>query len=258
MHYGKILLIAGGLTFLKITVGAQPTYNTNKKSTLYFALGTNWSRYSKSDIRLKSYGPIPFDFTLRKVKARDDAGLSTNGGAPQYSLQLGYYSHRKNWGLEFNFDHIKYFVRQNQLVSIQGTINNQPYHTDTLITPQFISLEHSDGANYALFKLVKWLALKTNRNQQTLLNIVLKAGAGPVIPKTNSTIMDNHWDDRYHIAGYVIAIEGGLRYNIVKFLYAEGNVKGAYANYTSFLIANGNGSQQWYGLHASVLLGLQF
>ena len=251
-------MLLAAVMFLISVLRANAQSTANSSRTIYFALGTNWSSYSRSNISLKSDGSPAFDFALKKVRARDDAGLSTNGGAPQYSLQLGYYSHRKNWGLEFNFDHIKYFVRRNQRVRIQGTINNRQFDTDTLITPQFISLEHSDGANYALFKLVKWIALKTDNNQHALLNLVLKAGAGPVVPKTNSTIMGNHWDDRYKIAGYVVAIEGGLRYNIGKFLYAEGNAKGAYANYTHFLIANGNGSQQWYGLHASVLVGLQF
>jgi len=257
MQKGKLLLIAVWLIFINTAAKAQSTSKSNN-GTFYLAFGTNLSSYSKSDIHLKRYGLPAFDFTLKNVRGKDDGGLSTNGGAPQYSLQLGYYSHRKNWGVEFNFDHIKYFIRQNQRVEINGTINNVAYQTDTLITPQFISLEHSDGANYALLKIVKWLALKNDANKRPLLNLVLKAGAGPVIPKTNSTIMGNHWDDRYHIAGYVIAFESGLRYNISKFLFAEGNAKWAYANYKNFLISNGSGSQQWYGLHASVLFGVQF
>ena len=257
MQKGRLLLAAVWIIVMNTAVKAQPV-SRFKSSTFYFGVGTNLSSYSKSDIHLKSYGSPAFDITLQNVLGKDDGGFSNNGGAPQYSLQLGYYNHRKNWGIEFNFDHIKYFVRQNQRVMLNGTINNVAYHTDTLITPQLMSLEHSDGANYALFKLVKWIGLKKNADQRTLLNLVLKAGAGPVIPKTNSTIMGNHWDDRYHIAGYVLALEGGLRYNIGKFLYAEANAKGAYANYKNFLIANGSGSQQWYGLHGSLLLGFQW
>jgi len=257
MQKGKLLFIAVWAILISTSARAQAT-NSLKNGTVYFAFGTNLSFYSKSDIHLTSYSSPAFDFTLQKVRGKDDGGLKTNGGAPQYSLQLGYYSHKKNWGIEFNFDHIKYFIRQNQRVKLNGTINNAAYNTDTLITPQLISLEHSDGANYALFKLVKWLALAKDGQQHTLLNLVLKAGAGPVVPKTNSTIMGIHWDDRYHVAGYVIAIEGGLRYNIGRYLFAEGNAKGAYANYKNFLIANGSGSQQWYGMHASLLIGVQF
>lgn len=68
--------------------------------------------------------------------------------------------------------------------------------------------------------------------------------------------MGEHRDDRYKIAGYVVALESGLRYSFTK-LFAEGGVKGAFANYNSFLIAHGKGSQRWLGIHFHLLIGLQ-
>jgi hypothetical protein len=228
-----------------------------KEGIFYFAIGTNLSFYSKSDIRLKSSNHPAFDFTLYNVRGKDDGGLDFSHGAPQYSYELGYYNHKKNWGIEFNFDHIKYYIRQLQQVHMQGTINDLSYDTDTLINAAFVQLEHSDGANYALLKLVKWKSLLQDKNGVDVLNLLFKAGAGPVIPKTNTTIMGKHRDDRYNIAGYIIALEGGLRYNFLKHLFAEANTKSAYANYGHFLIADGKGSQQWWGLHFGLLVGLQ-
>jgi hypothetical protein len=232
-----------------------PVKEQTRQGTFYFAFGTNLSFYSKSDIRLKSATHPAFDFTLHDVRGKDDGGLNFSHGAPQYSYQIGYY--KTDWGIEFNFDHIKYYVRQLQQVRMQGSINDRSYDTDTLITQAFVQLEHSDGANYALLKWVKWRPLLEHKSGRTALNLVFKAGAGPVIPKTNATIMGKHRDDRYKLAGYVIALEGGLRYSCSRLLFIEANAKGAYANYNRFLIANGWGSQQWLGLHLGLLLGLQ-
>jgi hypothetical protein len=254
MQKGKLLWSLVLFMLLYGTAHAQVA--ASDKGTFYVSMGNNASFYSKSDIRLVSHGAPSFDFTLHNVGAKDDGISNFNTGSPQYSFQLGYYSHKKNWGVEFTFDHNKYYVTQNQRVRLTGRINNTAYNTDTVLTPDFVKLEHSDGANYAIFKLVRWQPLITHENN-TLLNLTLKAGAGPVIPKTNSTIMGNYRDDRYKIAGYVIALEGGLRYNIARHLFAEGNAKGAFANYSHFLIANGRGSQQWYGLHIEILLGFQ-
>jgi hypothetical protein len=195
---------------------------------------------------------------LQKVRGRDAGGPRFTGAAPQYSLQLGYYNKKKNWGIEFNFDHIKYFVRQNQRVGLRGIIDNVTYDTDTLLTPNFVQLEHSDGANYAMFKLTRWFKLLRNVQGFPVFVLLAKAGGGPVIPKTNSTIMDKHRDDRYHIAGYVVGLEGGLRYNLSQHLFAEGDAKGTLANYNNFLIAEGKGSQKWRALTFSVLLGYSF
>jgi hypothetical protein len=229
-----------------------------KARSFYFAFGTNLSFYSKSDITFKSAESPSYNFTLHNVGAKDDQGLKFNtGGAPQYSYQLGYYNNRKKWGIEFNFDHIKYIMRQYQRVHLVGNINGEPYDADTLITPDFISFEHTDGANYALLKWVNRIQFLQDKNQRELLSLLVKAGGGPVIPKTNSTIMGKKKDDYYKISGYVIALEAGLRYNFSKLLFAEANAKGAYADYRRFLIADGTGSQRWFGLHFNLLVGLQ-
>lgn len=231
-----------------------------KSGILYFGFGTNLSYYSKSTIHFVNNNPGGFDFTLQRVGAKDDRGVDFGGqGAAQYSYQAGYYSLKKHFGIEFNFDHIKYFVRNNQVVHLKGTINNQYYDKDTTITPAFIQFEHSDGGNYAILNFVKWKNLYTATDKRNSLDLVLKAGAGPVIPKTNSTLFGSkHRDDAYKVSGYVVALEGGIRYNFRKNLYVIPSVKGAFANYSHFVIADGYGDQRWGALHFNLLVGTQF
>jgi len=143
-------------------------------------------------------------------------------------------------------------------VRVRGTIFGQQYDNDTLLTPDFVYLEHSDGGNYALFNFVKWKNLKQNKNNTSSFDVLFKAGAGPVIPRTNSTLFGTRYrDDKYFISGYVVAVEGGIRYNFLKNFYAVPTVKGSFANYNHFLIKDGHGKQRWTALHFNLLVGGQ-
>jgi hypothetical protein len=248
----RILTLAF-LILTTLTVQAQQTLLSGKKGVLYFGFGTNVSFYSLSDIRFQTGNS---DFTMFDVKGRDDGGLKfSNGGAAQYSYQVGYYFKKQNFGIEFNFDHIKYFVRPNQTVRIEGTINGTKVSGDTTFGAVVQNFEHSDGANYALFNFVKWKNLYTSKNNRSGLDFIWKAGIGPVIPKTNSEVLGRHYDDQYRVSGYVLAVEGGLRYTFLKNFYVMPSVKGAYANYSKFIIRDGFGSQKWFGAHVNLIIG---
>lgn len=235
---------------------AQHKQHQDRSGAFYFTAGTHKAIYSKSNIHLNGSGTQPFGFTLEGVRAKDDFFLRQTGGAPQYDYKIGYFFKKKNLGIEFNFDHIKYFVRKDQHVRTVGNIDNQHIDAQLPVTTYVQNFEHSDGANYALFNIVKWKSLPCG--SRTSWDWIVKAGAGPVVPKTNSTVMNRHWDDRYKIAGYVIALETGIRYNFYKHFFIEPSVKGAYANYTEFLIANGDGHQKWFSGQFILAVGTYF
>jgi hypothetical protein len=238
-----------------IAAQAQSGKVEGKSGVFYFGIGTHKIFYTKSDLHLVGNGSTPFDLTLKKVKAKDDFFLKKTGGAPQYDYKIGYYFKKKNFGIEFNFDHVKYFVRHNQTVRTTGTVNGEKIDADLPVTTYVQNFEHSDGANYALFNFVKWKNL-SNGQKPSNFDWELKAGVGPVIPKTNSTILNKHWDDRYKLAGYVVALETGLRYNY-KALFVQPSFKAAYANYTNFLIADGHGNQNWLSGQFILSVGAQ-
>jgi hypothetical protein len=247
--------------FLLIVTGAasaQAGKYEGKNGVLYLGIGTHKIFYTRSDLHLVGNGNSPFDLVLRKVRAKDDFFLKKTGGAPQYDYKMGYYFKKKNFGIEFNFDHVKYFVRHDQTVRTVGTIDGQKINEELPATTYVQNFEHSDGANYALFNFVKWKTLSRGTSHKTWLDWELKAGAGPVIPKTNSTILSQHWDDHYKVAGFVLAVETGLRYSFLKNFYVEPSFKGAYANYKHFLIADGHGNQRWFSAQFILVVGGQF
>lgn len=242
------------LVFIVMTTQAQ----TKKKvGVFYFALGSHVAGYTNSDIHLKSTAQPSFDFVLENVKATDDKFLKSTGGAMQYDYQFGYYSLKKNFGIEYNFDHVKYFAKHDQTVKTVGTVNGQKVNEELPITSYVQNFEHSNGGNYILLNFVKWKDIIASKDQKRVLNLMYKAGGGVVLPKTNSTIMNKHKDDTYNVAGYVIALEGGLRYNFLKNVFIESSLKGAFANYTHILIANGSGHQHWFSGQFLLMAGFQ-
>ena len=256
----KILSLLILIIFVSKAAEGQPP-DTKKKKTgkgvIYFALGSHRIFFTPGNIHINRGGASSLDFTLEKVRGRDEGGLKWET-APQFSYTVGYYFTRKKFGIEYQYDHIKYFVRQNQVVRLKGTMEGYDYDKDTLITPDFFQLEHSDGGNYAMFNLVKWLPLASDKDKKYTLSLLIKGGIGFVNPKTNSRIAGQHRDDKYHLSGYVAGIESGLRFNIGKNFFVTGSFKGAYANYNDFLIANGRGKQQWFSGQLNYLIGGQF
>ena len=250
-----ILIVFAALSLQLEGQKAQPG-SKNKKGVFYFAFGSHRIFYTPSTIHVIRTSDSFFDFKLMKVSGRDEGGLKFDE-APQFSYTIGYYFTNAKLGIEYQYDHIKYFVRQNQVVHVKGNIGSEQFDQDTLVNPDFFQLEHSDGGNYAMVNLVRWLPL-TGSTTKVTLDLMLKAGIGLVNPKTNSTILGQHRDDRYHISGYVLGVESGLRLHIGKYFFATGSFKGAWANYTHFLIWNGYGKQQWFSGQFNYLVGCQF
>ncbi|HEU4470736.1 MAG TPA: hypothetical protein VFR58_06625 [Flavisolibacter sp.] len=236
-------------------VHGQESAKKEKKGIAYFAFGSHRILYSPSDIRFSRRGDPAFDFTLSNVKAKDEGGLKFKT-APQFSYTVGYYFKQKGFGLEYQYDHIKYFMTPGQVLRMRGTVDGKSYNVDTLV--DFVSLEHSDGGNYAMVNVVKWVPLASDRKKNHVLDLIVKGGVGLVNPKTNSTIMGKRRDDRYHISGYVVGAESGLRYNFFRHFFVTTSLKAAFANYRQFLISNGYGRQKWVSGQVNVLIGGQF
>jgi hypothetical protein len=239
-----------------LTAASQTLQKQTKKGVLYGAFGSQRIFYSPSTIRLISGSTPSFDFTLYKAKAKDEGGIKFHT-APQFSYTIGYYFKNKGFGLEYHYDHIKYFLTQNQRVHLKGTINGVSYDKDTTLISGFVQLEHSDGANYAMVNIVKWIPLIYDKRKDPIIELLLKAGIGVVNPKTNSTIMGDYRDDQYHISGYVVGAEPGFRLHFAKYGIATASLKGTFANYNHFLIAHGFGSQKWFGLQFNYMAGVQ-
>lgn len=234
------------------------------KGTFYFSWGYNKDYFSKSDLHFKDAGAGNYDFTLYDIKAKDRPGFrnifGTTLAVPQYVYRLGYYfNNKKDLGIEINFDHTKYVMLNNQTARLKGSIGGTYYDVDTLISEDFLKFEHTNGANFLMVNLLKRQNLLVSANKKHWLGAVIKPGAGIVIPKTDVTIFKNHLDNKFHVAGYIVGVEAGLRYDLFKYAFVEFTGKGSFANYTDVLVI-GDGKAHHYFFTAEVILtaGFQF
>jgi len=234
------------------------------KGTFYASWGYNLDWYSKSDIHFRNSGTDNYDFTLYKVRAKDRPGfdqiISWEITVPQYVYRLGYYFNDKHdMGVEFNFDHSKYVMVQDQTVRIKGQIHDQILDKDTILGTDFLKFEHTNGANFMMGNFLKRINFYHSADKKHWLSAVAKFGAGIVIPKTDVTLFGNQLDNRFHIAGWIAGSETGIRYDGFKHFFAEATLKGTFANYSDVLvIGTGKASHSFWTGQLILNAGFQF
>ncbi len=244
------------------------------KGTFYFSWGYNKDWFSKSDIHFKNTTSEfdtqkgtskSYDFTIYDAEAKDRPGfkdiLRTDLTIPQYVYRVGYFFNKKHdLGIEINFDHVKYVMKDYQTLRVKGTIHGQTIDQDTLIDPNtFLHFEHSDGANFLMLNFVKRQRLLTSKNNKNWLSGIAKLGAGLVIPRTDVTLFGVELNNKFHIAGYCMGLEAGFRYDAFKHIYLEYTAKGAFANYKDVLVIGEGKAHHYFWTFENILvLGLQF
>jgi hypothetical protein len=246
--------------FLLITAsmaGAQtteaPKAKTKKlKGTFYFTWGYHRDQYTHSTIHFKDRTTDNYDFTFHHASAVDRPDWShffhTALTVPQYVANLGYFfNDRNDLGIEVSWDHLKYIVRDNQRMHLTGMIREQYYDKDTLVTPNFVHYEHTNGNNYLMVSLVKRQTLIASATTKQKLNAIFKVGLGVTDPKTESNIMGGLNDGPFRISGMVFGASVGLRYDLFKYFYLESSVKGAFVDYTDVKLINDGRANQVFG-----------
>jgi hypothetical protein len=217
---------------------------SNKKRLhgMYLQWGYNTEWYTKSTIHFNtSVNGVPHNFTIYKAKAHDRADLDAitkkpiEITVPQYNYRIGFYINKaKSKAIELNFDHTKYIVSNNQKLRAKGNIGSTSFDKDTIFTPNQMSFEHTNGANFYQINYVSQHNLKL-RNNRPLFSLLWKAGAGILIPKTDITLSGKRIDNKFHVAGYCFGAEAGGRWYFAKKWFLEGTAKTGFANYTNSL-----------------------
>jgi hypothetical protein len=230
-----LLLTIGQTAFAQTT-----TIPIKKKGTIYFSWGYNREYYSKSDIRFQSNGFENFDFVYEDATAHEKPGfnhgleefLNTDLSIPQYNFHIGYlFNNKRNLGIELSWDHLKYIVDDNVTRHLKGQIRGVPIDKDTFITYDFIHLQHTNGNNYLMLNLVKQRQLYKKKYMN--VQAIAKVGAGPLVSYSISKVLGSFNDDGFHIQGFVIGVNGGIRVNMFKYLFIQPAVQYGFADYTN-------------------------
>lgn len=209
---------------------------------IYLQWGYNAEWYTHSNIHFKMANGD--NFILHKARAHNNPGFQTildkplKFSLPQYNYRLGFYLNKEHTrAFEINFDHAKYIVTNGQTVHVTGKIDGKPADGDSVLNPAtFLHFEHTDGANFLHFNYVQQQTLiKTKSKKRPLLTSVWKAGAGINIPRSDFTWRGDRLNNRFHIAGYNISAEGGLRLYPARRFFLELTGKSGYVRYMDAL-----------------------
>jgi len=224
---------------------------------MYFQWGYNRDIYSKSDLHFANGND--YNFTIYGAKAHDQpdfSGFRTNPidiTIPQNVYRIGFYLNKKHThAIEINFDHAKYVVTDYQKVHIKGQIGGETFdRQDTILYPYFVHMEHTNGANFYHINYVGQQELLHDKKRDFMrASVIWKAGAGIVVPKSDIFLMGQHLDNKFHVAGYIAGIEGGLRIYPFRNFFFEATGKGGFANYLNVLtVADGGRIHHhfWFG-----------
>ncbi len=245
-----------------------------EKKQWYVTWGYTRASYSKSTLRFKNESNKfneftqqndNYDFVVYDAVAKDRPDFNkikdvVNITVPQYVFRIGCMLNNK-WGVELNYDHTKYVVTDWQTVHVKGRVNNNYFDQDTILDPSnFLHFEHTDGANFWMINAVrKWDLLKPRKNFEA--SFVFKPGAGVVIPRTDVTLFGERLNNNWHVAGWIVGVESGLRMGFFRNGFFEFTGKGSYADYTACLVlgkGNGKARHHFFTGQLTATLGMKF
>lgn len=232
--------------------------------------------YSKSTIHFKDHSnkyypetgrTHDYDFTIYDAKAKDRPDFDAikdvvNITIPQFVIHAGYYfNNKKDIGIEINYDHAKYVVTNYQKVHVKGTFNGNYVDKDTILDPDnFLHFEHTDGANFWMINFLKrWKLYEPSKKFN--VGYVVKPGAGIVYPRTDVTMFGTRLNNNWHVAGWIVGVESGLRIEFLKNGVFEFVAKGAYADYRKCLVlgkGNGSANHHFFAGQLTMTLGASF
>jgi hypothetical protein len=247
-----------------------------KKGSFYLMWGYTRAWYSKSDLHFtnnsnKYYEETgryhDYDFTVYDAKAKDRPDFDAikdvaNITIPQFVVHAGYYfNNKKDFGIEINYDHTKYVVTNYQKVRVKGTFNGNYVDKDTILDPDnFLHFEHTDGANFWMINFIKrWKLYEPSKKFN--VGYVVKPGAGIVYPRTDVTMFGTRLNNDWHIAGWIVGLESGLRIEFLKNGVFEFVGKGVYADYAKSLVlgkGNGKAKHHFFAGQLTMTLGASF
>lgn len=266
-HLGFLII----LLFISLSSYSQLVKdNYYRKGNFSIYWGWNRAAYTTSDIQFKGDN---YNFTLTDVVAKDRQsrfdpklyfGLKTIT-IPQYNFRIGYFFH-DHYQISFGADHMKYVVQAFQDVEIDGYISKTgteydgTYVNDVVnLKKDFLQFEHTDGLNYEnievrRFDVVlgrKWISLAFNEG----------LGVGFLLPRTNTTLLNNARYDEFHLAGFGVAVVLAANVTFFKYFFIQTEWKGGYINMPNIrttMNSSDRANQQFLFSQYNVVFGANF
>jgi len=265
--FGLLLLTL----FSSVLMAQEETQEVkSRKGEVFLYWGWNRSMYSTSDIH---FSGADYDFTIENTIAHDrqtpfntyDYFHPLRITIPQFNARIGYFI-SNNYSISIGADHMKYVVDSNQVVPVNGVIENSGTDFDGVYVDEKIVLdthlllfEHTDGLNYVNIELRRtdefW------RRNKISLDLSEGLGLGVMIPKTNATLLNNARHDDFHLAGYGFSAVGAAQLNLGKYLFVSSELKAGFIHMPDIrttMYAEDKASQYFFFGQANIVFGVRF
>lgn len=214
----------------------------DRKGDLFGCWGWNRAMFSNSDITFKG---DDYDFTLMDVRAKDRQsrfeadvyfGLTTMT-IPQTNMRFGYFL-TDHLAITGGVDHMKYVMVQYQKVAFEGSIDDATYASmaqngQVVLTPNFLTFEHTDGLNYINTELEYFQGIYHSKNFQ--FNGFGGIGVGAMMPKSNVKLMGYPRNDAFHLAGIGTDVKLGIELLFWRHFFLRYEGKLGYINMPSIV-----------------------
>jgi hypothetical protein len=251
-----ISIIAFLVILVPYFVAAQSKHS-NRKGEFYFSWGYNSEWYTNSNVRINQ-PELGNYYLLKHVRAHDHEGW--NEGLfnkaltiPQYNYRIGYFF-KNDLAIEINFDHTKYIIAD-QDVRLTGTLNGSSKPVDTTIAFNAQNGFYyflNNGANFLLFNIVKRWELYEHPNEKIRIDMLGKAGIGPVLPHVENSFFGVKNNPDFQFGGWNVGIENAIRATFFRYVYLEFAHKIDYARYAHLHIYKGK-ARQAFGTYELIL-----
>lgn len=247
----KKMFLSAMLGFATIAAFAQTErdnatarYTANNKGKIFFFWGGNRGYYTDSDI---TFTGSNYNFTINDAVAVDrpkgwhiDYINPLRMTIPQTNCHVGYYI-TNNYTVSLGVDHMKYVMKNNQTVKMNGYISGSGTshdgvynNADKVLTEDFLTFEHTDGLNYVVAEgariddISRLFGIRNTDKLQVSLTEGL--GFGVMYPKSNTKLLNKERYDEFHIAGIGVNAKAGLHLTFFKYFLIVGELKGGYIN----------------------------
>lgn len=251
-----ITAIAFLVILMPFFVAAQSKHS-NRKGEFYFSWGYNKEWYTRSNVHVVQ-PELGNNYTFKNIRAHDNPGWDKGifdraMTIPQYNYRIGYFFNKeKGLAIEINFDHTKYII-DHQEARYKGMRGGKAVDSSAEFTPEngfyyFLN----NGANFLLFNIVKRWELYQHPNEKIKIDLLGKAGIGPVVPHVENSLFGQKNDPDFQIGGWNVGAEGAIRATFFKYVYLEFANKIDYARYSHLKIYKGR-ARQAFGTYELIL-----
>ncbi len=168
------------------------------------------------------------------------------------------YFFKRNTAFEVNFVHAKAIVTQDQSVHMTGKLAGQPVDKDMVLTEDVLTYKLNNGANFALFNVVKRFRILREPRQTGSMSVLAKAGIGFVAPHTENSLFGVSNEKGFQFSGPDLGVELAVRLHLFRAFYTEFCEKGVYARYREININRGHAEQELWAHVTSLSFGVSF